>query len=109
VGLRNAVAISVASAAISATRAAGGDGRFEEVKVACGAVASRPLRMRGVEALLRGQALTPDLVREVEAVAARECDPITDIRASADYRRRVAGVIVSRLVEAAWEGLRRRP
>jgi CO/xanthine dehydrogenase FAD-binding subunit len=108
VGLRNAMAISVASAAIAATGASGatgGEGRFEDIKIACGAVASRPLRMRGVEALVRGQALTADLVREVEAVAAKECDPITDIRASADYRRRVAGVLVSRLVEAAWDGL----
>jgi len=102
VGLRNAVAISVASAAIAATL--DGD-RFGAVRIACGAVAPTPIRMRGAEALLRGQALTPELLGEVEAAVARECDPITDVRASADYRRRVAAVTVSRLVEAAWGNL----
>jgi CO/xanthine dehydrogenase FAD-binding subunit len=105
VGLRNAVAISVASAAILASSE--GD-RFGLVRVACGAVAPLPIRMRRVEALLEGERLTPDLVREVEEAAARECDPITDMRASREYRRHVVGVIVSRLVESAWHDLRGR-
>lgn len=102
IGLRNAVAISVASAAVAAWV---GNGRFEDVRIACGAVAPRPMRMRPVEALLRGQALTNELLAEVEATASKTCDPLTDLRASAAYRRHVAGVIVARLVEGAWRRL----
>lgn len=101
-GLRNAVAISVANAAIFA-RAKGG--RFDEVRIACGAVAPKAIRMRAVEDLLRGEDLTAELLREVAAATSGVCDPITDLRASADYRRRVAAVIVSRLVEDAWSNL----
>ncbi|MFZ1946137.1 MAG: xanthine dehydrogenase family protein subunit M, partial [bacterium] len=103
VGLRNAVAISVANAAILASLKGG---RFAEARVACGAVAPRPMRMRRVEALLKGESLTPELLREIERAAAGECDPITDLRASREYRRHVVGVIVSRLVEGAWHNLR---
>ena len=98
-GLRNAVAISVASAAVFA-RFRGG--KFEEVRIACGAVAPKAIRMRAVEDLLCGETLSVELLREVEEATSRICDPITDLRASADYRRHVAGVIVSRLVEDAW-------
>ena len=101
-GLRNAVAISVANCAIYA-RATGG--RFDEVRIACGAVAPKAIRMRAVEGLLRGEELTAGLLKEVEAATSRICDPITDLRASADYRRRVAGVLVSRLVGDAWSSL----
>lgn len=102
IGLRNAVAISVASAAIAAWA---GNGKFEDVRIACGAVAPRPVRMRDVEALLRGQALTGELLADAEATASRTCDPVTDLRATSAYRRHVVGVIVARLVESAWQRL----
>jgi CO/xanthine dehydrogenase FAD-binding subunit len=103
IGLRNAVAIWVANAAILASL---DRDRFATVRIACGAVAPKPKRMPRVEALLAGSGLTAELLREVEETAAGECDPITDIRASREYRRHVAGVIVARLVETAWHNLR---
>ena len=102
IGLRNAVAISVASAAIVARAA---DGRLCDVRIACGAVADRPIRMKRTEALLLEAPPTPELAREAADAASHECDPITDIRATAGYRKHVVGVIVSRLVEAAWRAL----
>jgi CO/xanthine dehydrogenase FAD-binding subunit len=102
IGLRNAVAISVASVAISARLE---NGEFDDVRIACGAVAPRPVRMRRVEALLQGEALTGRLLAGVEATAARTCDPVTDLRATSTYRRHVTGVTVSRLVEGAWQCL----
>lgn len=102
IGLRNAVAISVASAAIVAWF---GQGKFDDVRLACGAVAPTPMRMRQVEALLRGEALTPGLLRDVEATASKTCDPLSDLRATSAYRRHVVGVIVGRLVASAWQSL----
>lgn len=98
IGLRKALAVSVASAAIVATS---DRDRFGEVKIACGAVAPRPLRLREVEGLLRGAKATADLAGEAAQLAAKGCDPMTDIRATKEYRRYVTGVVVSRLVEAA--------
>jgi CO/xanthine dehydrogenase FAD-binding subunit len=102
IGLRNAVAISVANCALVATVAAG---KFDDVRLACGAVAPRPIRMRKAEALLSGERLTAELVEEVSRAASAECDPITDIRATAAYRRQVAGALVARLIRAAWRDL----
>jgi CO/xanthine dehydrogenase FAD-binding subunit len=98
VGLRDALAVSVTSAAIVARA---GDGRLRDVRIACGAVAPVPIRMRKVEALLEGEAPTEELIREAGARASSECDPITDIRATRRYRCHVTGVVVSRLVRRA--------
>jgi carbon-monoxide dehydrogenase medium subunit len=102
VGLRNALAISVASAAI-VTAADGG--ALRDVRVACGAVAPRPIRMRKVERLLETQSPTEQLIEEAGRLASSECEPLTDVRASSSYRRHVTGVIVSRLVRRAVEEL----
>jgi carbon-monoxide dehydrogenase medium subunit len=101
-GLRNAVAISVANCAIFATAQGG---KFRDVRLACGAVAPRPMRMLAAEALLAGEQPTAELVEEAGRAASAECDPITDLRASATYRRHVVGVLVARVLEAAWRDL----
>ena len=102
IGLRNALAISVANAAVAA-RSAGG--KLKDVRVACGAVAPKPIRMLKVEGILNGETPTEDLISEAGRVAQSECDPLTDIRATREYRRHVTGVIVSRLVRKACERL----
>lgn len=102
VGLRNALAISVASAAIVAT----GDGRaITDIRIACGAVAPRAMRLLEVEELVRGESPSPELVQEAAKSASAFCCPISDIRGTAEYRRHVTGVIVSRLVERAFRRL----
>jgi CO/xanthine dehydrogenase FAD-binding subunit len=99
VGLRNALAISVASAAIFAA----GDGdAITDIRIACGAVAPRAMRLHEVEDLLRGKPPSPGLVAEAARSASALCCPISDIRGTAAYRRHVTGVIVSRLVEGAF-------
>jgi carbon-monoxide dehydrogenase medium subunit len=102
IGLRNAVAISVANCAILATAAGG---KFSEVRLACGAVAPRPMRMRAAERLLAGERPGTELIEQASQAASAECDPITDVRATAAYRRHVVGVLVARLVQAAWRDL----
>jgi CO/xanthine dehydrogenase FAD-binding subunit len=102
IGLRNALAVSIASAAIYA---ASTHGRIDCVRIACGAVAPTPLRMKRVEALIAGEAPSAELVKQAETEAAGLCDPLSDIRSSAEYRRYVTGVIVSRLIERAFAAL----
>ena len=52
-----------------------------------------------VESLLEGQALTPELLVRAQEAARAGVAPITDLRASADYRRHITGVFVRRAVE----------
>jgi len=98
VGLRNALAVSVTSTALVARAE---DGRFRDVRVACGAVAPTPIRLRRVEKAVEGERPDEDLFEEAASLAASECDPITDIRASRQYRCHVTGVVVSRLLRLA--------
>jgi carbon-monoxide dehydrogenase medium subunit len=102
IGLRNALAVSVTSAAV----AVGADaGRLRNVRIACGAVAPIPLRMRKAESLLEGEAPTKGLLEEAGAVASSECDPISDIRATRQYRCHATGINVSRLLKQACAAL----
>ena len=58
--------------------------------IALGSVAPIPLRCVQTEAALRGQPLSPDLIRAAQTELAREIRPIDDMRSSAAYRSRVA-------------------
>jgi len=65
----------------------GGDDEITKTRIALGAVAPTPIRVPSAENLLRGIRLVPEAAREAAEVAARSCEPITDHRASAEYRR----------------------
>jgi xanthine dehydrogenase FAD-binding subunit len=92
VGKRDATAISVVAAAV-------GQRSNGAVHVALGSVAPRPLRVTAVEDLIAAAGLTPDTVQRAGDLVREAITPITDHRASADYRRDVAGSVVSRLLE----------
>jgi CO/xanthine dehydrogenase FAD-binding subunit len=50
--------------------------------------------------------VTPELLAEAAAMAATETSPIGDLRASADYRRKISAVLVRRALENAIEQTR---
>ncbi len=62
------------------------------VLLAAGSVAPVPMRLKPVEALLRGTRMNAGVLAEAAALASRTVTPITDIRATADYRRAIVGV-----------------
>lgn len=74
-----------------------------EVRIALGAVAPVPMRAVGAEGLLHGQKLSQELVQKVALQAAEEAKPITDVRASADYRKKMVAILTYRAVEEAHE------
>jgi len=96
-GLRKADAISVVSVAVWIDRDA--DGRCREARIALGAVAPKPIRAYDAESILRDHVLTPEVIEAAARSASAATRPISDIRGSAAYRRRVTGVIVRRLLE----------
>jgi carbon-monoxide dehydrogenase medium subunit len=56
------------------------------------------VRLRDAEAALTGSILSDETVDAAAAAAAGQVDPVSDVHASADYRRRLAGVLVRRAV-----------
>jgi len=77
----------------------------KEVRIALGAVAPTPLRAYGAEALLIGKPITEKIIEEVAEKAAKEAKPISDIRASAEYRRELVKVLTRRTLRKSCEML----
>lgn len=70
-------------------------------KLAFCAVGPVPKRAPKLEALLKGQRLTDALIAKAQALAAEEIAPISDVRASKDYRLHMAQVMLERALKAA--------
>ncbi len=80
----------------------GEDGRCRRAALALFGVASRPFRATDAEGALQGQPLTSQTFREVAQLAVSAIDePLSDVHGSAEYRRRIAAVVVRRALEAA--------
>jgi len=73
----------------------------EEVRIALASVAPFPTRVRKAEDLMRGKTVTRDLLSAVARQASEEIRPISDIRASAEYRRTLCRVLVEQALEEA--------
>ncbi|MEE8533888.1 MAG: xanthine dehydrogenase family protein subunit M, partial [Alphaproteobacteria bacterium] len=95
---RKQMDIAVVGAAVALTLS--GDA-IERARVALGAVAPTPLRARSAEAALQGQTANEETFAKAAEAAVQDSSPITDIRASAEYRRRLVKVMTTRLLAEA--------
>lgn len=87
---RRALDLAIASAAANGIIR---NGVVEEIKIALGAVAVTPKRAFYAENFLIGKEFNEAAAREAARIAGRQdCSPITDMRATADYRREVVDV-----------------
>ncbi len=75
--------------------------RCRRARLALGAVAPTPMRARQAEAVLEGRPITKAALEEAARAAAGECQPISDLRASAEYRRAMVRVLARRTLAAA--------
>jgi len=80
------------------------DGSCSKALVAAGAVAPVPLRLVEVERLLEGKVIDAELLSHAELLARESVSPISDVRAGADYRRHITGVLLKRAVETLLNG-----
>ena len=79
------------------------DGRtIRSAKIALGAVAPTVVIARAAAATLAGTIPDEDVLRSASLAAAAACEPITDLRASAEYRRRLVEVLTGDVVLRAW-------
>jgi len=65
----------------------GRDDEISKTRIALGAVAPTPIRVPSAEKQLEGIRLSHEAARKSAELAARSCEPISDHRASAEYRR----------------------
>jgi xanthine dehydrogenase small subunit len=65
-----------------------GEGLVQAASLGVGGMAATPMRARRTEAALTGQRWNEGTVRAAMAVLAQEFEPLSDLRASAAYRRR---------------------
>ncbi len=96
-GLRRAMAIAVASAALMLKTA--GD-RVTEVRCALGAVAPTVIRVSGLEAYLVGKVLDDEVIKQAGQYAAHAARPIDDVRGSARYRTEAVAALVRRALRS---------
>jgi carbon-monoxide dehydrogenase medium subunit len=78
-------------------------GPDKSYRVAFGSVAPVPVRAAHIEGLLRGQALSPALIAAAQELVGQEISPITDIRASREYRLHMCKIMLERSLQIASE------
>ena len=91
-GKRGAMNISVVAAAVAVTPK-------KELRIALASVGPTPMRCYQAEQFLTKNGLGADSIRQAVEIVRGEIKPITDHRASADYKTHLAGVMVRRLLE----------
>jgi carbon-monoxide dehydrogenase medium subunit len=75
---------------------------ISKARIALGAVAPTPIRALPAEKLLEGIKLSSEAARESAELAARSCEPITDHRASAEYRKEMVRQLCQQGLIAAY-------
>ncbi|MBO9630564.1 MAG: xanthine dehydrogenase family protein subunit M [Shinella sp.] len=99
-GRRKAMELSTVGVAVSLSM---DDGVCSDIRIALGAVGATVLRAPAAEAILRGTRLDAATVKSAADKAMEECTPISNVRASADYRRDMVGVLTGRAITQALE------
>jgi carbon-monoxide dehydrogenase medium subunit len=75
------------------------------VRLAFCALGPVPKRAKSIEEALNGKGITNSLLDEVAALVSKEISPITDIRATKEYRLHIAEVMVKRGIQKALDRL----
>lgn len=73
----------------------------KEARIALGAVAPTPIRVPEAEAMLAGKKLGEAQIAEAAKIAGVQCAPISDIRATLEYRCSMVEVLTKRAIERA--------
>ncbi len=94
-GRRNAFTLAIVSVA---TRLKIQNGVFQGVRIALGAVAPVPIRVPKAEGFLTGQRVSEPTITNGARIASDEVQPISDVRASAAYRKDMSYVLTRRAI-----------
>jgi carbon-monoxide dehydrogenase medium subunit len=105
-GNRNGMSIAVASVAV--LLALHPDGTLAKARIALGSLAPTAVRSPQVEAALTGQRPTPQRFQAAARAVQGDIAPISDVRASAEYRRLAAQRLVARALDQAFAAAQER-
>jgi len=97
-GRRLAMELSTVGVAVSLSMERG---LCSDIRIALGAVGPTVLRAALAEQHLLGSPLDEASVEQAAQQAMQECTPMSNVRASADYRRHMVGVLTRRAVKQA--------
>ncbi len=70
-------------------------------RISFGSVAPVPVRASSIENLLNGKALSAELIAQAKILVAQEISPITDIRATKEFRLHMCEVMMERSLKRA--------
>ncbi|WAW14581.1 FAD binding domain-containing protein [Peptostreptococcus equinus] len=101
IGLRNAMEIDAVNMAVN-IELEDDKKTIKSAKLIMGSVAPKPIVSEGVPSLLVGKELNDELIEKVGEAAMSEATPISDVRASAEYRKDVVGALARRLTKEAY-------
>jgi CO/xanthine dehydrogenase FAD-binding subunit len=79
------------------------DSEIVQARIALTGLGPTPLRATEAESLLAGHGLDEKVGRRVIEAVCEAISPETDLHASADFRRHLAGVLTHRALAAAWQ------
>lgn len=89
-GQRKAMAIAIASIAVNLEVK---QNKIIQIRIAMGSVAPTPIKLTVTEEFLKDKVINDKLVEEAMDRVREEVEPISDIRASTEYRRYVSGIL----------------
>ena len=92
-GQRKAMAIAIASLALNLEVK---QNKIIQICIAMGSVAPMPTRLTGVEEFLKNKEIKNGLIEVGINKVSEEVNPISDIRASEEYRRYISGILFKR-------------
>lgn len=95
-GLRRSMAVSLASIGVVVDL----DGRrIKDARIALGALAPTPMRALQTEHFLKQKDVDGDVIEKAAEIISAEVQPISDVRATKEYRSYLAGVLFKRALE----------
>jgi len=98
-GIRKTLEIAVVN--VGVLLGMGADKTISHARVALGAVAPKTVRSLNAEKTLVGHSPDEKTIKTAAKAAAADCEPISDIRGSAEYRRMLVEVLTGRAIQDA--------
>ena len=76
------------------------------MRIAVGCVVPKPQRVKSAEKALIGYPINDETIRNASQEAAREVSPRTGLHGSAEYKREMVKVLVTRAIKTALERIK---
>lgn len=76
-------------------------GRCDDIRIALGVAADRPIRAKKAEQAMKGQEVKDEVIEKAAQKVVEDIAPRTSARSTAKYRRQVSQVLVKRAIKQA--------